>query len=203
MLTDTISILDGSTFVVSDRRGDIDAAPDQPHGLFFRDTRFLSKWVLTSEGGPLQVLSTDDVDYFSAQFFLYPPSGTIYKNPELSVIRQRSVGDGLHEDLVVLNHSPKAIRVQLRMQAESDFADIFEVKDALKKKGELYREIRDGALVLGYRRDEFVRETIITSAEATVSEAGLSFDPEIGPHGEWQTCIDVVPAAGVTTRVKH
>ena len=44
---DTISILDGSTFVVSDRRGDIDSGPDQPHGLFHRDTRFLSRWVLT------------------------------------------------------------------------------------------------------------------------------------------------------------
>jgi hypothetical protein len=32
MAGETIRILDGSTFVVSDRRGDIDAAPDQPHG---------------------------------------------------------------------------------------------------------------------------------------------------------------------------
>ncbi|HEV8420700.1 MAG TPA: glycogen debranching N-terminal domain-containing protein, partial [Actinomycetota bacterium] len=56
---ETISILDGSTFVVSDTRGDIDAGPDQPHGLFFRDTRFLSRWVLALEGRPLQVLSTD------------------------------------------------------------------------------------------------------------------------------------------------
>src|SRR5207302_6738441 len=78
-VADTISILDGSTFVVSDRRGDIDAAPDQPHGLFFRDTRFLSRWRLSLEGGELAVLSTDDVDYFSAQFFLYPPTGTIYR----------------------------------------------------------------------------------------------------------------------------
>src|SRR2546429_1525945 len=105
MTGDTISILDGSTFVVGDRRGDIDAGPDQPHGLFYRDTRFLSRWILTLEGRSLEVLSTDDVDYFSAQFFLYPPSGTIYKNPDLSVIRQRTVGDGLHEDLLLLNHS--------------------------------------------------------------------------------------------------
>jgi hypothetical protein len=38
MAGDAISILDGSTFVVSDRRGDIDAGPDQPHGLFYKDT---------------------------------------------------------------------------------------------------------------------------------------------------------------------
>ena len=31
---ETVSILEGNTFVVSDRRGDIDASPDEPHGLF-------------------------------------------------------------------------------------------------------------------------------------------------------------------------
>ena len=174
-MADTISILDGSTFVVSDRRGDIDAGPDQPHGLFYRDTRFLSRWILTMEGRPLEVLSTDDVDYFSAQFFLYPPSGTIYKNPDLSVIRQRTVGDGLHEDVLLLNHSPEPVQVRLHVQADSDFADLFEVKDVLKKKGELYREARDGDLVLRYRRDDFVRETVISSSEATIEDGGLSF----------------------------
>jgi glycogen debranching enzyme len=199
----TISILDGSTFVVSDRRGDIDAGPDQPHGLFYRDTRFLSRWILTLEGRSLEVLSTDDVDYFSAQFFLYPPSGTIYKNPDLSVIRQRTVGDGLHEDLLLLNHSPEPVQVRLHVQADSDFADLFEVKDALKKKGELYRETRDGDLVLGYRRDDFVRETAISSSEAMIEDSGLSFQVEVPAHGEWQTCIDVMPQAGGPVRAKH
>ena len=69
MAGDTISILDGSTFVVSDRRGDIDAGPDQPHGLFYRDTRFLSRWVLTVEGRPLEVLSTEPgLQFYSGNF---------------------------------------------------------------------------------------------------------------------------------------
>ena len=37
-----ISILDGSTFLVSNRNGDIDAQPDEPEGLFFKDMRHLS-----------------------------------------------------------------------------------------------------------------------------------------------------------------
>jgi glycogen debranching enzyme len=200
---DTISILDGSTFVVSDRRGDIDAGPDQPHGLFFRDMRFLSRWILRLDERPLELLSTDDVDYFSAQFFLYPPTGTIYRNPEMSVIRQRSVGDGVHEDLIVLNHSAEPVEATLRLEADSDFADLFEVKDALKKKGDLYRDVRDGSLVLGYRRGDFVRETVVSSSDATASVDGLTFSITIEPHGEWQTCIDVVPQVGTALRAKH
>ena len=46
MPENTISILDGSTFLVGDLRGDIDASPDQAHGFFYRDTRFLSRWHL-------------------------------------------------------------------------------------------------------------------------------------------------------------
>jgi glycogen debranching enzyme len=204
MAGDTISILDGSTFAVSDRKGDIDAAPDQPHGFFFRDTRFLSRWVLSVEDKPLELLSTDDVDYFAAQFFLYPPTGTIYKNPELSVVRKRTIGDGIHEDVIVLNHSAEHVELSLRVDAMADFADLFEVKDALKKTGDLYRELRDGGLVLGYRRGDFVRETVILpSAPATIDEHGLSFEVSIGPHGRWETCLDVVPVADVAARPKH
>src|ERR671937_2589362 len=116
MTSDTLSILDGSTFVVDDRAGDVKTGIDTPHGLFYRDTRFLSRWRLRLDGRPLQVLSTDDVDYFSAQFFLVPSTGTIYQNPSLSVIRQRYVGDGLHEDLVVLNHAQQPLEATLRLE---------------------------------------------------------------------------------------
>src|SRR5712691_7502410 len=81
MATDTISILDGSTFLVSDLRGDIEASPDQPHGFFYRDTRFLSRWHLTANGSPLDVLSTDETQYFASKHFLVPPTGTVNENP--------------------------------------------------------------------------------------------------------------------------
>jgi long-chain acyl-CoA synthetase len=38
-----VKILDGNTFVVSDARGDIEASPSDPMGLFSFDTRFLSR----------------------------------------------------------------------------------------------------------------------------------------------------------------
>jgi len=56
----SISILDGSTFLVSSPNGDIDAKPDQPQGLFFKDMRHLSKWKLTVNG--ITVLSTDSIE---------------------------------------------------------------------------------------------------------------------------------------------
>src|SRR5712691_7722270 len=113
MTRDSISILDGSTFIISDLRGDIAGSPDEPHGFFFHDTRFLSRWLLTVNGVAPDVLSTDDRDYFRAQFFLVPPTGTIYKDRSLSVIRKRAVGDGFHEDLTVINHDRLPVELEL------------------------------------------------------------------------------------------
>ncbi len=81
MTPPTVSVLEGNTFVVSARNGDIDGSPAEPHGLFHRDTRFLSRLVLTVDGEPLQALSTDDLEYFEAQFFLVPGGGSAYTRP--------------------------------------------------------------------------------------------------------------------------
>ena len=47
MSDNSISILDGSTFIVSSPNGDIDANREQLQGLFFQDMRYLSKWKLS------------------------------------------------------------------------------------------------------------------------------------------------------------
>jgi hypothetical protein len=105
MSDNTISILDGSTFLVTSPNGDIDAGPDQPQGLFYQDMRHLSKWKLTIKDISLDVLSTDAVEYYYAQHFCVPPTGTIYRNPTISIVRRRFVGDGFVEDLTVLKRT--------------------------------------------------------------------------------------------------
>ena len=112
MPADTISILDGSTFLVSDLQGDVDATPQRVHGLFCRDTRFLSRWKLTLNGAPLELLSTDtETHYFSAQFFLVPSRAALGDDRYVSVIRKRTVGEGVHEDVEVINHNLRRVEL--------------------------------------------------------------------------------------------
>jgi glycogen debranching enzyme len=190
---DSVKILDGNTFVVSDARGDIEATPDDASGLFAYDTRFLSKWVLTADGERLNALSTDDLNYFETRYFLVPGTGTVYVDSKLSVIRRRAVSNGFREALTVLNHDDKPIDLSLRLEADSDFADLFEVKDKLAKKGEYTRETGRGRLLLGYVRETFLRSTAITSSPpAAVDEQGLTFEIHLEPHGSWEAQLDVV-----------
>src|SRR5580765_8153376 len=143
-----VKILDGNTFVVSDRAGDIEASLTDPTGLFSFDTRFLSQWVLTVNGERLNALSTDDLHYWETRFFLVPGTGTVYVDAKLSVIRQRSVGAGFEEVITVLNHDEEPVELEVRVDAASDFADLFEVKDALKKQVTYASRVEDDRLVL-------------------------------------------------------
>jgi len=196
-----VKILDGNTFVVSDPRGDIEASLTDPTGLFSFDTRFLSTWVLTVNGQRLNALSVDDLQYFEARFFLVPGTGTVYVDAKLSVIRRRAVGDGFHEELTILNHAEEPIELTVRVDADSDFADLFEVKDALKKKGTYSTRIDEEGLHLVYERETFERmTTIAASAPAAIDEKGLTFVVTLEPHGSWTTDLDVVTAAGAGGR---
>ena len=188
-----VKILDGNTFVVSDSRGDIEASLTDPTGLFSFDTRFLSQWILTVNGQRLTPLSTDDLQYFETRFFLVPGTGTVYVDSKLSVIRRRAVGNGFREELRILNHDEKPVDLTIRIDAGSDFADLFEVKDALKKKGTYSARAKEGRLVLGYQRDTFTRATDISATErARVDKNGLTFKTRIGAQDEWSTNLDVV-----------
>jgi glycogen debranching enzyme len=190
-----VKILDGNTFVVSDSRGDIEASLSDPTGLFSYDTRFLSHWVLTVNGQRLTPLSTDDLQYFETRFFLVPGTGTVYVDSKLSLIRRRAVGNGFREELTILNHDEKPVNLTIRIDAASDFADLFEVKDALKKKGTYTTRVKDGRLLLSYRRDTFVRGTDISSTErARIDKGGLTFKARIEPQGQWSTNLDVATA---------
>jgi hypothetical protein len=81
------------------------------------------------------------------------------------------------------------------LQAGSDFADLFEVKDALRKKGIYERTVDGDCLILTYRRKTFERETRITAdAPTSIDEKGLIFTPTVKPHGRWSSELIVTTA---------
>ncbi len=179
-----VQILDGNTFVVSNANGDIEASLTDPTGLFSFDTRFLSTWVLTLNGEKLNPLSVDDLQYFETRFFLVPGTGTVYIDAKLSVIRRRAVGNGFHEELTILNHASDPVQLVVRIDADSDFADLFEVKDALAKKGKYYARV----------------ESRPTAARLSAGPVHAR-DPDLGvsscsPRQEWTD----VPSADRATR---
>ena len=196
----TVDILEGSTFVTSDMIGDMDGTPITPHGFFAQDTRFLSRWKLTVDGFSPAPLSTDDLHYNAAQFFLAVSTGRQYIDSPISLVRRRGVGESMREEISIINHSPEKKSLAVKLEVAADFADLFEVKDLLQKKGEFYNVIEPKKLTLGYRREDYVRETWIQvsgDGTAKITPDSLSFKVELPPNGKWSVTIDVLPVVDV------
>ncbi len=191
-MKELVSILDGNTFLVTDRRGDIEPSLDFPTGLFSFDTRFLSAWLLLLDGERLHELSVDDAESYRTRYFLVPGEPSHFLDTKVSVIRSRAIGNGFEEELTVLNHSGQEAAFTLRVEMAADFADLFEIKNTQRKQGHHTVKVEEDALRLTYRREAFHRETVVrSSAPATVDKLGMTFPIRIGPHGEWTTRLTV------------
>lgn len=196
-MLDEVRILDGSTFFTSDLRGD--ALGIRTHGLFHRDTRFLSVFRIEIDGVAPQVLSTHEVDYYSAAFFLAPEFTAMRTGAELSVVRNRFLGGGLHEDILITNYSREPVDARVTVVFDSDFADLFEIKEGIhEKKGEFGFRRGKRSLVFSYRRDGYLVKTVIMCSREfspAGGEAGsggrLEFDARIEPLTPWKVEFDI------------
>ncbi|MCG5468763.1 amylo-alpha-1,6-glucosidase [Micromonospora sp. LAH09] len=191
-MKELVSILDGNTFLVSDRRGDIEPSYDFPTGLFSFDTRFLSNWVLTLNGERLHALSVDDTQSYRTKFFLAPGEPTHYLDAKASVIRSRAIVGSFAEELTVLNHTEAEVEFTVRIDIAADFADLFEIKHRRQKQGRTTVSVTENELRLTYRREAFHRETMVsTSAPAQVDATGMTFRIRIARNGRWTTRLRV------------
>jgi glycogen debranching enzyme len=186
-----VSILKGSAFVVSDRLGDVTAAIGNPNGLFYRDMRHLSRWQLRLNGRELAELSAEVLEYDEAVFYLIEPTGTIYRNPAMSLTRRREVADGMREHLELTNHGLKRLDVEITILFDADFADLFEVKDDLAKTGELYRHRDHSGVTLGYLRGDFRRETYIHARDGYFTEQSVTFRISLESKEAWSQTLYV------------
>ncbi len=191
----SISVLDGNRFVVSDRHGDL--LPESrvpPHGFFAEDTRYVSRWRMSVQGRPTDVLATATVDYFIAQFFVVARSAGFHAAPPITVVRHRMVGHEWLEEILVSNHLQTETAVALDIEVEADFADLFEVKDDVIPRRHITTSMHDRELCFKYRNGDFIRQTQIAFSEpATYDDGVLSLRLTLGPQEERRISFEIVP----------
>src|SRR2546421_3016942 len=153
-MPDELTVLDGNPFFVSDRAGDVEAG-ETANGFFHADMRHLSNWRLLVDGRPVHVLTSRTVDYYSASVFGTLASVSVGENPPISIRRDRFIAGGVHEDVTVQNHSDGPQTLTIEMEYGSDFADLFEVKDRIPKRGQLRTDLGPSQGTLTDTRDTF------------------------------------------------
>ncbi|MBI1843030.1 MAG: amylo-alpha-1,6-glucosidase [Actinobacteria bacterium] len=189
----TITLVQGSTFCISGRSGDIVAG--MPQGLFVRDSRFLSALELRLNGHRMEPLSAFTSNPFTGTFVsrAYPRAGVA--DSTLLAFRTRYVGRGMREDVTIRNFGLEPARCIVELITDADFADLFEVKESrVEIRGQRSVEARDGELRLGYQLDNSRRGVAYRmTGFDTVGHHGALVEVSIEPGGEWRACLEVAP----------
>jgi glycogen debranching enzyme len=199
-----LTVLDGNTFFISDDAGDVEPGEDA-NGFFHADMRQLSTWRLLVNGQPVHVLTSRTVDYYSASIFATLASVSIGENPPISIRRDRFIARGVHEDVIVQNHSDRPQTATIEVEYGTDFADLFEVKDHISKQGQQRTELGRSRVTIIYTHDQYRRDTVIEFSETfEVGPDRAHVEVHLDPRGSWRTCIDVFPVAeGESNQLQH
>ncbi len=188
-------ILDGSSFFISNDLGDVEGDADL--GYFFRDTRFLSQCTLRINGRKPVLLRSEQVDYFSACFYLSLPADEDLAHP-LSILRTRLIGNGVHEEITIWNYGPEPVDLKVALAWDSDFADLFTVRagkfNPTRPSIHTYPETNQLAFEYGFD-NRFKRKTVIgCDCECLHIQDRLTIlTVTIPAAGEWKTCFTISP----------
>lgn len=169
------SLKHGESFALFDRHGDILAGRHRADGVYYRDTRVLSEWRLLFNGHqPLFLSSTlrdnnaalivdlTNPDIYSGDWLLQP-------RDTLHIVRTIFLWDkACHQRIALTNYGRSSQRNTLRLEFDSDFVDLFEVRG--------HRPERHGttaARVLGTQRVEYC----YTATDDVKQVTFIGFDP--------------------------
>jgi glycogen debranching enzyme len=202
-----MTILEGSTFCICDEIGDLDG---RTSGFFAEDTRFLSRLELRLNGARPLLLSSGPVEYFSAAFYLRNPVAQGLAQDCISIARERFVGDGMQDHLLLRNESGEELSFRLELDVGTDFADIISVKehdfslgDPLHARplpppaGARYDEVGN-QIVLEEHDGRGAKTQVLFSRPGTIDGSCARFDLVLGPREPWELRVDVVTSLSGT-----
>ncbi|MEO7837015.1 MAG: glycogen debranching N-terminal domain-containing protein [Acidimicrobiales bacterium] len=191
--TGIVTLVQGSAFCISARSGDI--SPDAPHGLFFRDNRFLSRLELRVNGQPLDALAATPLDPFSAVFVGRTRDKSGRPESRLLVFRHRYIGRGMREDYLVRNVGDETTYCSVSLALGADFAHLFDVKEGRRPADRDWEEtLEEEALVFSVRRGASRRAVRVTfSTPPTILSGNASFELVLPSRAEWSMCLQLTP----------
>ena len=193
----------GDMFAVFDRFGDVETFGTGELGLFYQDTRFLSRLTLKlGKDRPLLLSSTVRED--NAVLAVDATNPDVWRDSEIvvprgtiHVFRSKILWDkACHERLRIHNYGRAAVDFVLSIEFDADFADIFELRGMHRERRgrRLEPEITDNGLVLAYEGlDQRLRRTRIMfdpkPSRVTKSVVSCEVHLEPGENANYQWAI--------------
>ncbi len=192
-----VAINRGDTFVVSEADASIKAGTDQ--GFYSRDTRYVSNYEVFADGLSWTLQNSGAIAYYASRTYLTNSEIVTefnkIKPSTVSLIIDRAVHEGVHEDYEIHNYGTQRVRFSFEISLRTDFADIFEVKaNRLIRKGNVTSEwdAERSTLVNAYEHEGFKRSIVTrlmrSGSLAHYSNGRISFQIDLDPRGRWRAC---------------
>ena len=204
--TSLVTLVDGQTFCLSGRSGDIGGRG--AYGAFFADMRVLSEARLVVDGSPVEPLAVSLTDATQATFVSRsaPPPGA--SGRRVLVIRRRQLGAALHERIELRNTAAGTLTVHVALEVAVDFANVFAVKEGrTQQEGEHSLEVREHSLLYRWHLGEIVRqvEASVSGGQPHLSPRGFAWELTIEGHSSAVIEMDLAVALGTTwmQRARH
>jgi len=188
-------IKENDLFLVTDPSGDIVPGNAVGHGLYTKDTRFLSRFELFVNGVKPVLLSSTAEETYKAAIRLTNPhmerdGELVLWRESVELLRERFISDGtLYESVTFTNYSSKPIAFEASVAFDSDFVDMFVVRGF--QHGELGRKtgqsVRPRGVAIGYDgADSVRRETRVEWDREPIrpaSDGVVAFEMRLEPRG--------------------
>lgn len=205
-----VTLVEGGSFCISDASGDIaERAAGGATGLFVADRRVLSRFVLTVDGHPLAPVDRHVTDPAAATFVARAPAPDPAEAdaPRPVVVRRRTLGAGLRDDVEVRNAGAEPTYVEVEIDLRADLATLAAVRDggaggeptgpvepaAGGAAGEVLLVRGRGAARFGCR---------VTGSEGVVARGGaLRWEAIVPARGARSFVVVVAPVVGGTDLV--
>ena len=215
--SDVVHVSRGRTVLGLDREGNVQ--PDSPRlGLYVYETRMLSRyrWTLDGQQPRLSTQSPVQQHNWLAYYFQAPSNCRETPAGECDPLQQtlelklsRVVGEGMHEDVEIINHTQVAASCTLALEADADFAARREVKQGRKQRGTLtknWERIGPSEWRWSFhyqcehaydhqgnrgvaRLERAITLRLRCDSEPVPSATGFSFHLELQPHQGWKACL--------------
>jgi glycogen debranching enzyme len=166
------SLKHNDTFIVLDTHGDMGASPGGTDGLFYRDTRFLSRFQLLVNGAQPLLLGSNLRDDNAALVVdltipdVFTDQRLVLEKDTVHILRTIFLWqDTVYQRLAVRNYGDRTIDVRLSILFTNDFADLFEVRGTHRQhRGNAAAQLRgnDQVLLNYHGLDDKLRRTTLT-----------------------------------------
>jgi len=212
-----VHISRGRTVLATDRKGTI-TGENPREGLFVYQTRTLCRyrWSLDGQQPNLSVQSAVEQHSWLGYYFQAPSNCKQTPTGECDPLQQtielkiaRVVGEGMHEDVEVTNHTQIATSCTLSLEVDADFISLQEAKNGRRQRGRMSRRWEKlGAAewrwsidykakhrydCQGNRGMARIQRGLIlqlrADSEPSHSAKKISFRIRLKPHQSWKACL--------------